>query len=160
MGQTRWVNLIQTQLLIKFPTLKPREYIKRLKKKQILSNGMVVGANHAVITEIDIGKRTCYILLTQEFAGNTDSHTVVSHDLIPPITTRYIRFQIITWYAHASMRAEVYGCHGNIIFILLSFFLSKRDSQLIISCLKSFHIRQNWCSVSQSAFNSPEALFR
>ena len=122
MGQTRWVNLIQTQLLIKFPTLKPREYIKRLKKKQILSNGMVVGANHAVITEIDIGKRTCYILLTQEFAGNTDSHTVVSHDLIPSITTRYIRFQIITWYAHASMRVEVYGCHGNIIFILLSFF--------------------------------------
>ncbi|XP_078344006.1 uncharacterized protein LOC144629649 [Oculina patagonica] len=44
------------------------------------------------------------------FAGNTDQDTVVLHDLNPPITARYIRFQPIAWVSHVSMRAELYGC--------------------------------------------------
>ncbi|XP_066014975.1 uncharacterized protein [Pocillopora verrucosa] len=49
----------------------------------------------------------------KEFAGNTDSHTVVSHFLDPPVTARYVRFQALAWYRWAAMRVEVYGCHDN-----------------------------------------------
>lgn len=49
----------------------------------------------------------------KQFAGNTDSHTVVSHVLDPPITVRYVRFQALAWYQWAAMRVEVYGCHDN-----------------------------------------------
>jgi len=48
----------------------------------------------------------------KEFLANTDQHTVVYHVLIPPIMARYIRFKILTWHGHISMRAEVYGCPG------------------------------------------------
>ena len=51
----------------------------------------------------------------KQFAGNTDSHTVVSHFLDPPITARYVRFQALAWYQWVAMRVEVYGCHGNLI---------------------------------------------
>ena len=30
---------------------------------------------------------------------------------------RYIRFQILTWHGHISMRAEVYGCPGNALCV-------------------------------------------
>ena len=53
------------------------------------------------------------ILLAQDFTGNTDRLTVVPHDLNPPITTRVIRFQVLTWYSWYAMRVELYGCHGN-----------------------------------------------
>lgn len=49
-------------------------------------------------------------LFTQEFKGNTDWGTVVFHELQPPIRTRYIRFQPLTWHGHISMRVELYGC--------------------------------------------------
>ncbi|XP_029200554.2 uncharacterized protein LOC114965136 [Acropora millepora] len=44
------------------------------------------------------------------FNGNTDSDTVVSHDLDPPIWTRFIRFLPMNYYKLRSMRFEVYGC--------------------------------------------------
>ncbi|PFX30179.1 Lactadherin [Stylophora pistillata] len=47
-----------------------------------------------------------------EFSGNTDGTTVVSHDLIPPIAARYIRFQPLAWHWHIAMRVELYGCRG------------------------------------------------
>ena len=28
--------------------------------------------------------------------------------------TRYIRFEILAWHGHISMRAEVYGCPGTV----------------------------------------------
>ncbi|XP_078343343.1 lactadherin-like [Oculina patagonica] len=46
----------------------------------------------------------------KEFAGNTDSNTVVYHGLNPPIKARYIRFQPVAWNRHIMMRVELYGC--------------------------------------------------
>ncbi|XP_078351746.1 lactadherin-like isoform X1 [Oculina patagonica] len=48
--------------------------------------------------------------VAKEFDGNTDQNTVVYHVVKPPIRARYIRFRPVTWYAHISMRAELYGC--------------------------------------------------
>ncbi|KAL9950367.1 hypothetical protein ACROYT_G042855 [Oculina patagonica] len=48
----------------------------------------------------------------KEFVGNEDKHTVVSHDLNPPIKARYIRFRPVTWKSEISMRVELYGCQG------------------------------------------------
>jgi len=55
------------------------------------------------------------VLLTQIFDGNTDQDTVVYHALNPPITARYIRFQPVAKYGHASMRVELYGCLQGIL---------------------------------------------
>ncbi|XP_015766149.1 PREDICTED: coagulation factor V-like isoform X1 [Acropora digitifera] len=46
----------------------------------------------------------------KEFTGNTDENSIVSHDLIPPIRARYIRFRPTAWHQHISMRVELYGC--------------------------------------------------
>lgn len=40
--------------------------------------------------------------------------TVVHHDLIPPIRARYIRFRVLAYSGHCSMRLELYGCKGNV----------------------------------------------
>ncbi|CAH3196407.1 unnamed protein product [Porites evermanni] len=53
------------------------------------------------------------ILTFQIFSGNTDSDTVITHDLDPPITAKYLRFRPITWGSRIGMRAEVYGFKGN-----------------------------------------------
>jgi hypothetical protein len=42
------------------------------------------------------------------FTGNSDRHTVVTHELDAPIDARYIRFHPWSWYGHVSMRIEVY----------------------------------------------------
>lgn len=39
---------------------------------------------------------------------------MVYHELDPPITAHYIRFQPVSWFAHISMRVELYGCLGNV----------------------------------------------
>ncbi|KAL9976334.1 hypothetical protein ACROYT_G013624, partial [Oculina patagonica] len=46
----------------------------------------------------------------KEFAGNTDTNTVVYQELHPPIWARYIRFRPITFNLHIVMRVELYGC--------------------------------------------------
>ncbi|XP_078357449.1 uncharacterized protein LOC144642352 isoform X2 [Oculina patagonica] len=48
----------------------------------------------------------------KEFIANADQHTVVYHGLSPPVMARYIRFRILAWHGHISMRTEVYGCPG------------------------------------------------
>ena len=52
--------------------------------------------------------------LLKEFTGNTDENSIVLHDLIPPISARYIRFRPTAWHQHISMRVELYGCCGTI----------------------------------------------
>ena len=49
----------------------------------------------------------------QIFSGNTDADTVITHDLDPPITAKYLRFRPVTWGSRIGMRAEVYGFKGN-----------------------------------------------
>lgn len=61
-----------------------------------------------------IHDNTFAILLIQDFVGNTDEDTVVSHDLNPPIMARFIRFRSVSFHGHMSMRVEVYGCKGNV----------------------------------------------
>ncbi|XP_068729956.1 lactadherin-like isoform X3 [Montipora capricornis] len=44
------------------------------------------------------------------FKGNSDTGTIVSHKLVPRITSRYVRFSVMSWHNHISMRVELYGC--------------------------------------------------
>ena len=53
-----------------------------------------------------------YVCCLKELSGNTDGTTVVSHDLIPPIMARYIRFRPLAWHLQIAMRVELYGCQG------------------------------------------------
>ena len=50
--------------------------------------------------------------LFQEFSGNFDQNTIVSHNLTVPIIARYIRFQPLAWSNQIGMRVELYGCQG------------------------------------------------
>ena len=50
--------------------------------------------------------------LFQEFSGNFDQNTIVSHSLTVPIIARYIRFQPLAWSNQIGMRVELYGCQG------------------------------------------------
>ncbi|XP_067050758.1 uncharacterized protein [Acropora muricata] len=54
----------------------------------------------------------------KEFTGNTDENSIVSHDLIPPIRGRYIRFRPTAWHQHISMRVELYGCCDSLSVIV------------------------------------------
>ena len=74
------------------------------------------------------------MLITQEFAGNTDRGSIVNNDLNPPITSRYIRFLPISWYDHISMRIELFGCTGIVakfVFIFMSTISRKPVAQKI-----------------------------
>ena len=42
--------------------------------------------------------------------GNTDRHTVVTHQFAVPIYARFVRILPLTWNWHMSMRLELYGC--------------------------------------------------
>ncbi|XP_015751481.1 PREDICTED: lactadherin-like [Acropora digitifera] len=44
------------------------------------------------------------------FTANSDRGTIVSHKLWPQISTRYVRFLVMSWHHHISMRVELYGC--------------------------------------------------
>jgi len=44
------------------------------------------------------------------FSGNSDRGTVVSHTLTSRIVARYVRFSVLSWNNHISMRVELYGC--------------------------------------------------
>ena len=46
----------------------------------------------------------------QVFTANSDGGTVVSHKLSPRISTRYVRFSVLSWYGYICMRVELYGC--------------------------------------------------
>ncbi|XP_078667263.1 uncharacterized protein LOC144909086 [Branchiostoma floridae x Branchiostoma belcheri] len=44
------------------------------------------------------------------FTGNTDMNTPVTNLLDNPVAARYVRFLVLTWVYHISMRAEILGC--------------------------------------------------
>ena len=48
--------------------------------------------------------------LFQVFTANSDPETIVSHKLSPRISTRYVRFSVLSWHKYISMRVELYGC--------------------------------------------------
>ena len=48
--------------------------------------------------------------LFQVFTANSDRGTIVSHKLSPHVFSRYVRFSVMSWYSHISMRVELYGC--------------------------------------------------
>lgn len=54
--------------------------------------------------------------LFQEFSGNFDQNTIVSHSLTVPIIARYIRFRPLAWNNQIGMRVELYGCQGTHLF--------------------------------------------
>ena len=47
------------------------------------------------------------------FEGNVDSYSVKHSYLDDPIIARFIKFHIIHWNQHPSMRVELIGCEGN-----------------------------------------------
>ena len=55
-------------------------------------------------------------LVLQVFLGNSDSGTVVTHVLIPPIKARYVRLLPVEWHNYISLRTELYGCLGTVLF--------------------------------------------
>ena len=70
----------------------------------------------------------------QEFTGNADRNTIVSHDLNPPIRARYIRFRPTAWLDWIAMRAELYGCFGNVVVRILGILVP-----VYIQCVLHVH---------------------
>lgn len=68
--------------------------------------------------------------------GNDDRNTVVYHDLMPPITARYIRFRPVEWNVGIAMRVELYGCRGSVKNFVRSTWKFPLNV-LTISCFKS-----------------------
>ena len=52
--------------------------------------------------------RRMYLFSLQVFTGNTDRNTIVSH--AAKFRARYVRFVVLTWNQHISMRVELYNC--------------------------------------------------
>ncbi|XP_073259033.1 uncharacterized protein [Porites lutea] len=48
--------------------------------------------------------------ISKVFAGNKDSDSVVTQDLNPPITARFLRILPTKWNNRISLRMELYGC--------------------------------------------------
>jgi len=44
------------------------------------------------------------------FRGNFDRDSIIVHKIFPPFHARFVRIHPLTWHAHVSMRAELYGC--------------------------------------------------
>ncbi|XP_067022569.1 lactadherin-like [Acropora muricata] len=44
------------------------------------------------------------------FTANSDGGTIISHKLSPRISTRYVRFSVLSWYGHICIKVELYGC--------------------------------------------------
>ena len=51
-----------------------------------------------------------FCVMFQVFAGNVDQDTIVSHILKHKIRARFVRVVVLSWYAHITMRLELYGC--------------------------------------------------
>jgi len=48
----------------------------------------------------------------QVFDGNVDSYNVKHAYLDEPIIGRYVKFHMVRWNRHPSMRVEIIGCQG------------------------------------------------
>ena len=51
-----------------------------------------------------------HFLFSQIFVGNTDSKNVVTQQVKPPFTTRFVRIRSINWSGSIALRVELYGC--------------------------------------------------
>ena len=56
------------------------------------------------------------VLLNKGIHWQHNENSIVFHDLIPPIRARYIRFRPTAWHQHISMRVELYGCCGCLLY--------------------------------------------
>eukprot|EP00058_Branchiostoma_floridae_P020618 XP_002606108.1 hypothetical protein BRAFLDRAFT_88018 [Branchiostoma floridae] len=72
------------------------------------------------------------------FPGNTDYNTPVTHLLDYPIDARYVRFHILQWWAHISMRVEILGCNVNQLACLDGYSLHG------LTCYKAFDQLSNY----------------
>ena len=71
---------------------------------------------------------------SKEFVGNVDSQTVVTHQFTTPLYARFVRLIPVSWYAHACLRLELYGCKEGksiIMFIFFSKLLHNHGSKAI-----------------------------
>ena len=89
----------------------------------------------------------------KEFSGNSDSTSVVSHDLIPPIMARYIRFRPLAWHWQIAMRVELYGCHGNRDFCFNK--TSKSNQKNIMVSFRNFRFFSKWMYLKIMYFTPP-----
>ncbi|XP_020893680.1 lactadherin-like [Exaiptasia diaphana] len=74
---------------------------------RITSYSLSYALNEGTFTDYKVGGTL------KVFSGNTDRDTIVTNVLPVPIRCRYIRFVVVTFFAHPAMRAEVYGCPEN-----------------------------------------------
>ena len=58
----------------------------------------------------------------QVFDGNVDSYQVKHAYLDEPIIGRYVKFHMVSWHRHPSMRVEIIGCQGQSILPTLPVF--------------------------------------
>lgn len=52
-------------------------------------------------------------VFTQVFDGNTDSYRVKHAYLDEALFARFIKFHVVNWNGHPSLRVEIMGCQGN-----------------------------------------------
>ena len=55
-----------------------------------------------------------FILLHQDFIGNTDRNTIVRQTINPPVVAQWIQLFPIEWQGGISLRMELLGCRGNL----------------------------------------------
>ena len=53
---------------------------------------------------------SAYIDVSITFPANSDRDTLMKHSIVPAVNARYVRLHPQTWYFHASLRWEIYGC--------------------------------------------------
>jgi len=62
----------------------------------------------------------------QVFDGNVDSYQVKHAYLDEPIIGRYVKFHMVSWHRHPSMRVEIIGCQGQSILPTLPVFTGRK----------------------------------
>ena len=75
------------------------------------------------------------------------------HELSPLIRARYIRFLPQAWVGHISMRVELYGCQGIVVF-LSSFLISRRLARLKRNTY--YFVDARVCSVMVTIYRLPK----
>ena len=100
------------------------------------------------------GVDIAYVTYLQNFTGNTDRNSVVSH-WFPGIKARYVRVQPTSWSGLTNcLRMEIYGCHNetgtpeaqsSLNFPLTKVLISpSRFSSNLSSISKYFEHEQLW----------------
>jgi len=71
-------------------------------KHWVTSYSVKYSSNGSVFTDYEDGK---------VFNANTDRFIIVRNNFNPPITARFIRLVVQSWFAHIALRMEIYGCN-------------------------------------------------